>query len=82
MMNKVSGQFVDLCLKECKKQKNKDIIKNSILDPLIMHILYQLRPIIIGSMVYFIATFLMIVALMVIILSGPVKPRIIDIVNA
>lgn len=73
MINKISSQFVDLCLKECKKQKNKDIIKNSILDPLIMHVLYQLRPIIIGSMVYFIATFLMIVALIVIIISGPIK---------
>lgn len=76
MMNKISGQFVDLCLKECRKQKNKDIIKNSILDPLIIHTLYQLRPVIIGSMIYFISTFLMIIALMVILLSGPIKTRV------
>ena len=75
MIDAISGQFVDLCLKECKKKRNKDIIKNSILDPLIMHILYQLRPVIIGSMIYFIATFVMIVILMVILLSGPVKPH-------
>ena len=75
MIDKISGQFVDLCLKECKKKRNKDIIKNSILDPLIMHILYQLRPVIIGSMLYFISTFVMIVILMVILMSGPIKPH-------
>lgn len=75
MIDKISGQFVELCLKECKKKRNKDIIKNSILDPLIIHIIYQLRPVLIGSMIYFISTFIMIVILMVIILSGPTKPH-------
>lgn len=67
MIEKISKQFVDLCILECKKTENKDIIKNSILDPLIMHILLQIQPFVIATIVYFIATFIMIIILLILL---------------
>jgi hypothetical protein len=75
MINKISEQFVNLCMKHCIKKKNKEIIKNKILDPLIIHVIYQLKPILICTMIYLISTFVMIIALIVILLSGPVDMR-------
>jgi hypothetical protein len=68
MIEKISSQLVSLCIDECKKEKNKTVIKNSILDPLIMHILGQIQPFVIATVVYFITTLFLIILLIIIIL--------------
>jgi hypothetical protein len=68
MIEKISSQFVSLCIDECKKENNRTLIKNSILDPLIMHILSQIQPFVIATVVYFITTLFLIILLLVILL--------------
>lgn len=68
MIEKISSQFVSLCIDECKKENNKTLIKNTILDPLIMHILSQIQPFVIATVVYFITTLFLIILLLVILL--------------
>ena len=67
MFDKVSKQIVSMCIDECKKESNKTIIKNSILDPLIMHILEKIQPLVIATAVYFIVTLLLLIILLAII---------------
>jgi hypothetical protein len=66
MLDKVSSQIVDLCIKELKA--NEKTIKSSILDPVVMHILEQIRPFVIATVVYFILTLVLIIILIIIIL--------------
>lgn len=68
MIEKISSQFFSLCIDECKKENNKTLIKNTILDPLIMHILSQIQPFVIATVVYFITTLFLIILLLVILL--------------
>jgi hypothetical protein len=68
MIEKISSQFVSLCIDECKKENNKTLIKNTILDPLIMHILSQIQPFVIATVVYFITTLFLIILLLIILL--------------
>ena len=67
-MDKISKQLVDLCIEECKKQENKDIVVKNILDPLIMHILEKIQPFVIATAVYFITTLVLIIILIAILL--------------
>lgn len=67
MLEKISKQIVDMIITECKKENNKKVIKNSIIDPLVMNILIELQPFIIAGIIYFISTFLMIVVLIAIL---------------
>lgn len=67
MLEKISKQIVEMIITECKKDTNKKVIKNSIIDPLVMNILVELQPFIIAGIIYFISTFLMIVILIVIL---------------
>jgi|GEM_PF-6475416 hypothetical protein len=64
-MEKISQQLVKMCLDECRKENNKKLIHDEILDPLIMHILEKIQPIIIVTSVYFITTAVMIIILVV-----------------
>jgi hypothetical protein len=68
MIEKISSQFVTLCIDECKKENNRTLIKNSILDPLIMNILSQIQPFVIATVVYFITTLFLIILLLIILL--------------
>jgi hypothetical protein len=67
MLHKLSSQVVDMCIEHCKKEENKTVIKNSILDPLIMHILEKIQPLVIASAVYFITTLILLIILLVIL---------------
>jgi hypothetical protein len=68
MIEKISSQLVSLCIDECKKEDNRRVIKNTILDPLIMHILMQLQPFVIASIIYFTTTLILMILLLVILL--------------
>jgi hypothetical protein len=67
MIDKIARQFVDICIKECEKDDNKRIIRDSILDPLIMHIISQIQPFIVATMVYGITTLVLIIILLILI---------------
>lgn len=71
MLEKISKQFVELLIEQCKEENNKRIIKNTIIDPLIIHVLLQIQPFVIATAVYFISTFIMIIILLVIVLYNP-----------
>ncbi len=68
MLNKLSSQVVDMCIEHCKKEENRIIIQDSILDPLIMHILQKIQPLVIASAVYFITTLILLIVLLVIVI--------------
>jgi hypothetical protein len=68
MIEKISSQFVNLCIEECKKEDNKKVIKDTVLDPLIMHILSQLQPFVVASIIYFTTTLILMILLLVILL--------------
>lgn len=68
MIEKISKQLVELIIEQCKDENNKRIIKNTIIEPLIMHVLIQIQPFIVASMIYFVSTFIMIIILLVIVL--------------
>lgn len=72
-MEKISKQLVDLCLNEFQKDHNKIFIQDEILDPLIMHILDKLQPIIIITSAYFITTIVLFVILIAVILTPNLK---------
>jgi hypothetical protein len=67
MIEKLSKQLVEICINECKKEDNKNTIKNHILDPLIMHILIQTRPFVVATIAYFILNMVMIIVLLVLL---------------
>ena len=69
VMEKVSKQLVTLCLNEFQKDHNKAFLQDEILDPLIMHILDKLQPIIIITSAYFITTIVLFVILIAVILT-------------
>lgn len=71
MLEKISKQLVEMIIEQCKEEKNKRIIKNTIIDPLIIHVLLQIQPFAIAAAVYFISTFIMIIILLVIVLYNP-----------
>jgi hypothetical protein len=66
-MEKISKQFVGLCLSECRKETNKIFIQDEILDPLIMHIFEKIQPIIVVTSIYFITTVVLIIILVILI---------------
>ncbi len=71
MLEKISQQLVEMIIEHCKEENNKRIIKNTIIDPLIIHVLLQIQPFVIATAVYFISTFIMIIILLVIVLYNP-----------
>lgn len=71
MLEKISKQLVEMIIEQCKEENNKRIIKNTIIDPLIIHVLLQIQPFVIATAVYFISTFIMIIILLVIVLYNP-----------
>jgi hypothetical protein len=66
MIEKVSSQVMDLCLKKLKE--NEEQIKTTVLDPLIMHILEQIQPFVIATVAYFITSLILIILLVIILL--------------
>ncbi len=58
MLEKISQQLVEMIIEHCKEENNKRIIKNTIIDPLIIHVLLQIQPFVIATAVYFISTFI------------------------
>lgn len=68
MLEKISKQLVELIIEQCKEENNKRVIKNTVIDPLIMHILLQIQPFAIAAIVYFISTFIMIIILLIMVL--------------
>lgn len=69
MIEKISKQLIDICISECKKEHNRTFIKKTIIDPVLMHILGEIQPFVIASIVYFISTFIMLIVLLIIILT-------------
>lgn len=65
MMKKISKQFIDLCLEEFKNEKNKKFLQVEVIDPLIVHVLEQIQPMIIATSVYFITTATLIIILII-----------------
>lgn len=65
MIEKLSRQFVALCLSECQKEKNKALIQGEILDPLIIHVLHKIQPMVIATSIYFITTATLIIILLI-----------------
>lgn len=53
---------VELCIKECKKHKNIEKIKEDVLSPMLDHIIHKLRPYIIGT-VFFMVSIVILIAL-------------------
>jgi hypothetical protein len=68
MIEKISKQLVELIIEQCKDENNKRVIKNTIIEPLIMHVLVQVQPFIVATMIYFVSTFIMIIILLIIVL--------------
>lgn len=68
MLEKISKQIIELIIEQCKEENNMRVIKSTILDPVIIHILLQIQPFIIATLVYFISTFIMIIILIIIVL--------------
>lgn len=64
-MEKISKQFISLCLEEFKKEKNKKLLQVEVLDPLIIHVLEKIQPMIIATSVYFITTATLIIILII-----------------
>lgn len=48
----IISEAFDLCIKECKKHKNIEKIKEDVLSPMIDHVVYKLRPYIIGTCIF------------------------------
>ena len=69
MIEKIANQFVTLCIDECKKEHNKKVIKGSIIDPVIMHIISQIKPFVIATVIYGITTLVLIIVLLVILVT-------------
>jgi hypothetical protein len=70
MLEKISKQLVELIIEQCKDENNKRIIKNTVIDPLVIHILMEIQPFAIAAVVYFISTFIMIIILLIFVLSS------------
>ena len=66
-MEKITQQFIDLCLEEFKKEKNKKLLQVEVIDPLIIHVLEKIQPMIIATSVYFITTATLIIILVILI---------------
>jgi hypothetical protein len=66
MIEKVSSQVMELCLKKLKE--NEQQIKTTVLDPLIMHIIEQIQPFVIATIIYGITTLILIILLVIIVL--------------
>jgi hypothetical protein len=66
MIEKVSGQVLELCIKKLKE--NEQHIKTTVLDPLIMHLLQQIQPFVIATVAYFITSLILIILLVIILL--------------
>ncbi len=70
MLEKIAKQLVELIIEQCKDENNKRIIKNTVIDPLVLHILLEIQPFAIAAVVYFISTFIMIIILLIFVLSS------------
>lgn len=66
-MEKISKQFIELCMIEIKKDKNKKLIQDEVIDPLIMHVFEKVQPMIIATSVYFITTATLIIIMIILI---------------
>jgi hypothetical protein len=57
----IISEAFELCVKECKKHKNIEKIKEDVLTPMIDHIIHKLRPYIIGTVFFMVSIVILIV---------------------
>jgi membrane-bound ClpP family serine protease len=74
MLDKLSEEFLQCCIEQYSKERNKQKIEEYIINPLIDFILIKLKPIILGIGIYF----TLIVILVIIILILIVKQQVIS----
>jgi hypothetical protein len=70
ILNKVSLELVEYLIQEIKKENNLEIIKDSVIDPLIDYTFHRLYPyILVTSVIFFLTFILALITLYIIIRS-------------
>lgn len=68
-IHRISSEFVQACLAEARKEHNKDLFQVHVLDPIIQYALSRLFPYILATSIVFLLTFILAVAILVMIMS-------------
>ena len=63
-MDKISSAIIDSFIKEIKKKKNMDLMRNELINPIVHHTFRRLYPYIIIVSIIFISTFIMAFAIL------------------
>ena len=63
-MDQITSSIIESFIKEIKKEKNMEMMRCEIIDPVIHHTFKRLYPYIISAAIIFIATFIMAIAIL------------------
>ena len=65
-MGPISSGFVTSCIDECQKDENISKVKTNIINPVIEHMVCQLQPYVIGTVIVFV--FIIFITILILIL--------------
>ena len=68
-IHRISREFVQSFLLEAKKEHNKDLFRVHVLDPVVQYALGRLFPYILVTSIVFLLTFILAIAILVLIMS-------------
>lgn len=70
LKNKLVNEVIDITVDELRKDATQTMIKESVLDPLIRHVVEKLKPYIIASVTAIVILFLLLIILIYVILTS------------
>ena len=73
MLDKITDDFIKKCLNEIDKDKNKNLINNSFIEPICQNISTKLFPYIITIFIMYILILILIILIMFILISSKKK---------
>ena len=68
-IHRISREFVQAFLLEAKKEHNKDLFRVHVLDPVVQYALSRLFPYILVTSIVFLLTFILAIAILVLVMS-------------
>ena len=68
-VHRISKEFIQTCLAEAQKDHNKNLFQVHVLDPIVQYALGRLFPYIIATSIVFLLTFVLAVAILVLVMQ-------------
>jgi hypothetical protein len=76
MIDAIAKDLVDICIKECKKEQNRNDIQEHIIGPTMEYIMIYIKPYVIITSIFFVTIVILIAAILMLVLYPTIFKKI------